>query len=124
MLIGGMLLDITKDFNMKKIIWIFIFSFIGSSIVFAQKDTPRTGYTITRESDTQVKITKTSTIDVDVIVTLKDLRNKLQDLIKSKAKLDRDYLKATAQIDQDIVQAQANIDEAIRLGIIEEGDQN
>lgn len=106
---------------MRNITWIIIIiCAFHLSFAEAKRDTSRTGYTITRESDTQVKITKTSTIDVDVIVTLKDLRNKLQDLIKSKARLDREYQKETVNIDQEITQAQSNINEAIRLGIIEE----
>lgn len=105
---------------MKKIIWFFILLFTGSSVVFAQRFVPTTTeFIVIKENDEQVRVTRRDIIDNDLILTIKELRNKLRELRAIKDKINADHDKAILKINQEITQAQANIDEALRLGVIE-----
>lgn len=105
---------------MKKITWIIILLLASANVVFAQPFAPTTTeFVVIKENDNQARVTQRRIIENDLVLTIKDLRNKLRELKAAKDKINADHDKAILKINQEITQAQANIDEAIRLGVIE-----
>lgn len=94
---------------------------LTSTICFAQRVAPTTTeFIIIKENDNQVRVTRRNIIDNELLLTIKELRNKLRELKAMKDKINADHQKSLDKINQEITQAQANIDEAIRLGVVEE----
>lgn len=104
---------------MKKIFLVIIFLVIATT-VFAQRNALNgREYVIERETDTSVRITKTTSVDVVNIKTIAELRAAIRDYQRTKIQIQTETNKRIQELDTLIAETQTLIAEAIRLGVTE-----
>lgn len=104
---------------MKKIFLIILFLVISTD-VFGQRNALNVRqYGVERESDTQVRITKTTSVDVVNVKTIAQLRASIREYQRSKIQIQDEAAKKIEELDLLITETQTLIAEALRIGVTE-----